>query len=484
MNQSHYIGKKVSGFERYNEIGPITGISLAVDDENEYRAGTDTGYVLEVDCPYGTQKMADNLLAKLQGKTYKGFHATGVQLDPMAELGDGVTINGIYSMLAYRVVNFGPGHMSEISAPGENEQEHEYQYQSPTQKEFNRKIAQAYSEIKKTSDAIELKITDISGDVSSLKLTIDGVTIAGPDGETRIKGSSIETDSLVLTGRIKFGDLTEDTQDQINDAYSAATDAQTELQKVLIVSGGQTYIDGSLIYTNSIYADALHLGGDLEIYDSLASGTVGGYLGYTTSANDGTAGMHMAKGQSEVVVTSNGAKLLYNLDPLGVSSHLNQIYVSSGYIGMDIDGSSVSFSGASLTPSSSTTTLGISSQKWGQIYSTNSVISTSDRNEKQDINYDLSAYVPLFMSLRPCVFRFIDGTSGRLHPGFIAQDVEEEIYANGLTSMDLAAFIKSPRKDGGYDYGFRYEEIVPLNTYMIQKAFERLDALEERINGQ
>lgn len=483
MNEKHFVGSKVSSFERYDDIGPITGIALVVDDENEYQAGNQTGYVLEIECPYGTQTMANNILANVQGKTYKGFRATGVQLPASAELGDGVTANGVYSMLAYRDVKFGSGHRAEIAAPGENVLEHEYPYLNTTTQKIARKIAQTYSEIKKTTDAIELSITGLNGEVSSLKVTLEGVTVTGTDGTTKIKGSVIETGSLNLTGIITWNDLDSDTQNQIGDAYDAATDAQTELANILLVSGGQTYIDGSRIYTNSIYADAMHLGGSLAIYKSLASAEVGGYLGYTTSANDGSAGMHMQQGQSEIVVTANGAKLLYALDSLGTSNHINQIYVTSSYATMDIDGSAVSFSGASFTPSERTTTLGLSGSPWGQIYSTNSTISTSDKNEKTDISYDMDEYIPLFLALKPSKYRFVSGTSGRIHTGFIAQDVETAIYESGLNSMELAAFIKSPTEEGEYHYGLRYEELIALNTYMIQQLMRRIEILEAQRDG-
>lgn len=140
MNNKQYVGRRVSSVEVYDEIGPITGVALLLDEESEILAGDDTGYVLEVNCPYGTQEMADNILAKLAGRTYKGFRAQGAELDPTAELGDGLTVDGNYSMLAYRNVKFGPGHQSEIAAPGESALEHEFSYQSPSKRETNRKI--------------------------------------------------------------------------------------------------------------------------------------------------------------------------------------------------------------------------------------------------------------------------------------------------------------------------------------------------------
>ena len=142
MDNKFFVGKRVSSLEIYNAVGPITGIALVVDENSEYIAGDDSGYMLEVDCPFGTQAMADALLASLSGKTYRGYRADAAELAPEAELGDGITVGDVYSMLAYRSVGFGPGHMSEIAAPGENEVDHEYQYQSKIERDLKRKITQ------------------------------------------------------------------------------------------------------------------------------------------------------------------------------------------------------------------------------------------------------------------------------------------------------------------------------------------------------
>lgn len=158
MNNKQYVGRRVSSIEVYDEIGPITGVALLLDEENEILAGNDKGYVLEVNCPYGTQEMADNILAKVSGHTYKGFRAQGAKLDPTAELGDGVTVDGNYSMLAYRNVNFGSGHMSEIAAPGESTLEHEFNYQSPSKRENNRKEAKTKALIEKTAELFRVEV--------------------------------------------------------------------------------------------------------------------------------------------------------------------------------------------------------------------------------------------------------------------------------------------------------------------------------------
>ena len=183
MNTLHNVGKQVSSFELYDQLDPITGITLFVGedrDEDLYKAGNETGTVLEVYCPYGNQTMANNLLSQLQGQVYAGFRAQNAVLSPAAELGDWVTVNGGTYMLAYRSINFGPGHMAEIAAPGESTQEHEYGWTSPETRKTT--YNQARSMIAKTNKEIQLAIYGedgkggLNGQLSTLKVSLSGIS--------------------------------------------------------------------------------------------------------------------------------------------------------------------------------------------------------------------------------------------------------------------------------------------------------------------
>lgn len=138
-----------------------------------------------------------------------------------------------------------------------------------------------------------------------------------------------------------------------------------------------------------------------------------------------------------------------------------------------------------------TADLGVSSGKWRNIYATNGTIQTSDKNEKNSIENIPEAYGTLLRNLKPKRYKMNDGTSGRYHTGFIAQDVEEAMKEAGISDLELAAFIKSPAeeetKEGikqcpekGFLYGLRYEEFIALNTMMIQDLINRVEELERR----
>ncbi len=170
-------------------------------------------------------------------------------------------------------------------------------------------------------------------------------------------------------------------------------------------------------------------------------------------------------------------------------------------------------------------TLGHPNYKWAQIFSTSSAISTSDRNVKKDIVPISDQYLQFFALLRPVTYRFIDGQSGRIHVGFIAQDVEAAMEQAGLTDLEFAGFCKDVKtreitvkrqrqkqdaegrplvdgegnplmeeyddityedeldEDGNpvYIYSLRYEEFIALDTAMIQRQQSKIVALEERV---
>lgn len=113
----------------------------------------------------------------------------------------------------------------------------------------------------------------------------------------------------------------------------------------------------------------------------------------------------------------------------------------------------------------------------GSIHASTEISVGSDARIKNSVSYNLDKYDEFFMALKPTRFKYNDGISGRLHLGFIAQDVEEAMLNSGLTSMDLAALTKEPVREVGEDgitdfrYGLRYGEFIALNTHMIQKLY-------------
>lgn len=445
-----YLGRNIADFAPGITSQPITRVELLDDSGNVVaEAGSDTGRTLTALQPDGTAAMAAFILAKVTGYTHRGYEGESALLDPAAELGDGISVNGYYVPLVAQDLTFSALSACNISAPDADEIDDEYPYKSQTQRQIERVYARSQALITKTSDEIALTIQGISGEVETLKVTLDGVTISDASGTTRIKGSSIDTttlaaksitaDKLNLTGQISFGDLDSATQDAISEAQDAGD----------VISAweypGSTYIDGSKIMAGTVMASQL----------------LGGTVGLLTSNQDVVGALTIA-----YTTTGIGLGITTSYGGIQVQSAGN-VYISSAHdtrLQLDADA-------AKLGPT---------------VWATDgTVIYSSDRNVKHDIEYDLSRYRQFLLDLKPCRFKYNDGQSGRFHVGLIAQDMERSLVDNGLTAMDFSGWCQMPIRDEeghitGYTYGIRYDSLIPLNMMMIQELERRVTALERR----
>lgn len=321
MSEKYYVGGDITSFSDNGKYKPISRVTLLVDDENSLTAGDDTGMEVIASCPHATQPMVNALLQAVKGYQYQAYEAGAANIDPAAELGDGVTVGGIYSPLS-KLSDDGRGYAG-ISSPGEAEMEDEYPSDGYITQEFNRKVAETRSLITKTSEAINLRVEGIDGKYTELKTTLDGVTVTDKSGTTKIKGSSIETgsiaaksisaDKLNLTGAITFSDLDANAQNSINTANSNASTAITAAGNAQAAANGavqkvsaweypnSTYIDGSKIMTGTVMATKL-LGGTVGLLASDESIVGALNLAYTTTG----IGLGILTSQGGIQIQSAG----------------------------------------------------------------------------------------------------------------------------------------------------------------------------------
>lgn len=206
MSEKYYVGRDVTSFSDKGKYKPISRVTLLVDDENSLTAGDDTGMEVIASCPHATQPMVNALLQAMKGYQYQAYEAGAANIDPAAELGDGVTVGGIYSPLS-KLSDDGRGY-ADISSPGELEMEDEYPSGGYIKQEFNRKIAQTKTLITKTSEEINLKVEGLDGRVSDVTQTVDGISLSvtsssSPDGETTAK-ITLKVGPNNYTGYIKL----------------------------------------------------------------------------------------------------------------------------------------------------------------------------------------------------------------------------------------------------------------------------------------
>lgn len=146
--------RRVKSYEKSQQLSGYSKVVLVVDENTEFVSGNDTGMTMTVECPWGTQQIADDVLSRLRGFQYQPYEATGALIDPAAELGDGVTVSKTYGGLYSQVSTFGSLFSADISAPGGQEIDHEYPYVPRQERKITRKIGGLRSELKIQSDQI------------------------------------------------------------------------------------------------------------------------------------------------------------------------------------------------------------------------------------------------------------------------------------------------------------------------------------------
>ena len=90
-------------------------------------------------------------------------------------------------------------------------------------------------------------------------------------------------------------------------------------------------------------------------------------------------------------------------------------------------------------------------------------------------------YSQIFDDLRPVTFKYNDGTSDRLHTGFVAQEVRDATLKVGLSTKDFAAYCEWEEGEGDnktLTCGLRYGEFIALCVDQIQKLKTRVSELE------
>lgn len=475
MNGKVFVGKKALSLTEYKKSDPITGVILWVDDNNCYQAGNDTGTVIENDCPYGTQGMANALLQQLSGYEYQGIEANGAVVTPIAELGDGLTINGIYTQLAYQNIRFSTGEVMDVAAPGKNETLHEYQTEGETSKWFSHQIAQTRSEIAKTSEEIMLSVeNEIQGLSASIDIKLDSITsqITGINGQVSSitqTVSGIQTQITGLNNQVS-------SIDQKVDSISLDVSNGTSSSRILLtvdgvqvssatvrftgdivfesdLADGNTTVSGDCITTGEISARYIKLGGQMEVYESLrSSADVGGYIGYMTgmsSAGSTTSGIAITNytERALMICTSSGARMGYD----GV----NTVVCTSSQV--SINGDTVFINGEPQ--------------------------SASDARLKTDVQYDVDDYLTVFDRLKPATFVY--NGHKRRHMGFLAQEIQETLKEEGIPEEHFAALcteVPNEERPMGM-YSLRYGELQIMTVAKVQQLDRRLSELEAKING-
>lgn len=330
------VRKSLSSLEKQDTFNGYSKVVVVVSDEMEYSAGTDSGRTLTLDCPWGTQKMAEDILSRIQGFQYQPYTADGAHIDPAAEIGDGFAAGNLYSGIYSKNVSHGALYTANVSAPGGEKINYKYEYKTPTQ----RKIERHYSEMKSTfkvqadqisaevsarieqgdeltsrldiqSDQISARVTRTGGSSSSFgwELLDDSWTVKA-NNTTVFKvtksGAEVRGKITALSGKIGGFDIQSDYLSYNNQVWNGTNSrgiyigvngiqCGSEANGVQITPTGNLYAENGY-FRGSVSAGRIDYGGDDGYFNGggITSGSISG--GYGGQIYGGSIGNYAVSG--------------------------------------------------------------------------------------------------------------------------------------------------------------------------------------------
>ena len=201
MFDSVNIRKSMTASDTAVQFDGYSKVVLLVSDEIQYSAGSDTGRTLTINCPWGNQKIADNILNSIQGFQYQPLTVEGALVDPSAEIGDGINANGVYSGIYSMDLQFDSLLPAKVSAPADEELYEEHTYVPKTDRLITRKFLAVDTQFRIQEGKISAEVEERKSDIKTVKATLDvqadriTAKINKNDGHSSTFGWSLQTDS-------------------------------------------------------------------------------------------------------------------------------------------------------------------------------------------------------------------------------------------------------------------------------------------------
>lgn len=163
----------MESLDKAEQFDGFSKVVIIVSDEIEYSSGDDTGRTLTLNCPWGTQEIADNILRSIKGFQYQPMTVKGALVDPSAEIGDGISANGVYSGIYSHAIKFNSNLPSDISAPSDEEIDEEFPYKSSQERNVERQNKEIRASLSIQADRITQEVTERQNQVGELRATLN-----------------------------------------------------------------------------------------------------------------------------------------------------------------------------------------------------------------------------------------------------------------------------------------------------------------------
>ena len=311
------------------------------------------------------------------------------------------------------------------------------------------------TQLQATATGLQASISNLNGSVTNLTADVNGI-------RTQVSGKIGESEAQTLINQSLNG-IT----------LSAASDTDGTIFKLMyngavLASTGSVdlYVDAVNVY-GTLTAERLQ-GEEIRILDD--DGNKCGYI-YATYASSADTKIELDSDAVEIGGL-DGSVFIGS-----VWDRSTRAYMAS--IEVDGNSSEVQIKGDVIPNADAAYTLGSRYFVWDAIYCSTDELNGSDRNIKNSIEALPEKYVRMFEFVEPKRYKLNNGTSGRYHAGFIAQEVEAAMQKCGITSQEFAGWAAAKRKDGSETYFLRYSEFIPVLWAKVREQEERLKRLEE-----
>lgn len=331
MSSSVNILRNMVSFDKAEQFDGYSKVILIVSDEIEYSSGTETGRTLTLNCPWGTQEVANNILDSIKGFQYQPMTAEDALVDPSIEIGDGISANGVYSGVYSLETKFNSNLPTTVSAPADEELYEEHTYIPKTEREVTRKFLDFQSQFRIQDGKISAEVEERKSDTKSIRATLEvqagqiTAKVNKNDGSSSTFGWALETASW----RIFSGSSTVLKADKNGLEVKGVIRATSgEIGGFKITSNSLTYNNQTWGGTNStgiyIGPSGIQLGKNFKVDSagnlSAASGTFSGNVYAGNIQYGGRAGYMSGGGISSGSISGNRL----------VANTVSTAYTSSG----------------------------------------------------------------------------------------------------------------------------------------------------------
>ncbi len=319
------------------------------------------------------------------------------------------------------------------------------------------------------------RIGDAEGNITQLQATAKGLQASVSNLNGSVTNLTADVNGIRATVRTKI-DATQAQSifDQSATGFTlGATSGENGTIFKLNYNGAQIASTGSI----DLCVDAVNIYGTLT-----ATKLRGGSISVVDDDDNecGTIQTTYASSSDYKLDISSGAMELFAED--------GSLFIASGWdrtnkyhASIEVDGNSeeVQIKGDVIPNADNVYDLGSPNFVWSAIYCSTNELNGSDRNIKNSIEALPEKYVRMFELIEPKRYKLNNGTSGRFHTGFIAQEVEAAMRACGIESKEFAGWAAAKREDGSETYFLRYSEFIPILWAKVREQEERLKRLEE-----